>query len=161
MTRERATRPGEGDYKKTARQNAGGLSMKGVGLTRPERAFGFDFLLGLSGRPRRHGPNAYLELDLVAEDEPARLQALVPGQVEVLAVQLGLSVETHASIAPWILALAVEAGVERHFLGDAMDGQITDHLEVRRLLALDLLALASDGGIIRYVKMTVCAAHTL
>src|SRR5207237_7979765 len=153
-------RPRGREIRKSPPGNPGGQYGR-VGLARLERDFGFDLLFGLGRRRRRYGLNAQLELDLVPQDEAAGLERLVPGQVVVLAVQPGLRVEAHPAIAPGVLALAIEAGVEHDFLGDAVDRHIPDQLEVRRILALDARAGKGDGWIIRDVEMAIGAAKVV
>src|SRR6202022_2214637 len=127
-------REGQGE-KETARQNPGGLRMKGVRLARLERDLGFDFFLGLGRRRGRDGLNTDLELDLVTEDKSTGFQRLVPGQVVVFTVQLGLRLEAQPTTAPRILALAIEAGVERDFPALSVDRQVAAHLAVRWFFA--------------------------
>src|SRR5437879_6401996 len=111
---------------KTARQHPGGLSMKGVRLARLDGGFGGDLFLSLGRGLRGDRLEVDLDLDVVAEQETTRLEPLVPGQVEVLAVQLRLGGEADPAIAPGILALAVEAGVERDLLRLPVDGDVAD-----------------------------------
>src|ERR1700730_3525498 len=148
------------ETKQPARTLAG-CCMKRVGLPGLDQGFGLDFVLGLSWGRRRDGLEVDLELDIVTEQEAAGLESLVPGQVVVLSVQLGLGGEAHAAVAPWVLALATEAGVKRDLLAFAADGHITDHLEVRRGLTLDSLALEGDGRIFLDIKVPIGAAEVV
>src|SRR5689334_5961060 len=79
-------------------------------------------------------------LDIVAEEPAAGLECLVPGEAELLPVDLPLRLEAHPLTAPRILAAALELGVERDFLRLIADREIADQLELAIDVALDALA---------------------
>src|SRR5438132_3276506 len=102
-----ATPPATGKIARKSPPETWRAVYEGVGLAGLERDFGLDLFLGLGRGRRRYRLHTHLELDLVPQDEAAGFQRLVPGQVVVLAVQLGLRVEAHPAVAPWVLALVV------------------------------------------------------
>src|SRR5690606_1152708 len=70
------------------------------------------------------GADVELDLDLVAHQEAAGLQRGVPGQAEVLAVDLELGLEARPVVAERVLRGAGELGLQLHALGDAVDRQV-------------------------------------
>src|SRR6266571_5251388 len=108
---------------------------------RLEGGLGFDLLFGLGRGLGRHGLDVDIQLHLVPDDEPAGFQRLVPRQVEVLAVHLRFGGKPDAPVAPWVLDLTGETGVERDLLGKPVNRQIADDLEVRRVRTFDSRAL--------------------
>src|SRR2546423_3656475 len=80
-----------------------------------------------SGLPDRFGLD--LDGDLLADDDAAGLEGLVPGEAEALPVELGLGREPDAHAAPGIGGTALERQLERHRPGDALDGEVAlDHV---------------------------------
>src|SRR5688572_1868938 len=73
-----------------------------------------------------NGLDLQLDLDLVADQQAAGLEHLVPPQAEVLAIDRRPGRERHALVAPRILALAAVLDVERHLAGDAADREIAE-----------------------------------
>src|SRR5450631_2610203 len=63
------------------------------------------------------------DLDLLADENAAALDRDVPGQAEVLAVDLSGGLEAGAGAAPWVGADATEVQVEAGRLRDSLDGQ--------------------------------------
>ena len=68
------------------------------------------------------------DLDLLAHEDAAALDGDVPGQAEVLAVDLGGRLEAGAGAAPRVGRDAGEVQVEVHLAGDALDGEVAHEL---------------------------------
>src|SRR5688500_15130480 len=56
--------------------------------------------------------NVEMDADLVADEDPAGLQRLVPGEPEVAAVELRVGAEAGSLAAPGIASRALEGDVE-------------------------------------------------
>src|SRR5690349_941562 len=74
-----------------------------------------------------------LELHLLADQHATGLQRLVPGDAEVLAVDLGGGGEADDLLAPGAHGQALELDVQRHLAGHAADGELAGELEVLAL----------------------------
>src|SRR5439155_841072 len=110
----------------------------------------------IDGAPRRGRGSAArggllrrLDVDrdrhLVADGDAARLEDLVPGEAEVLAVDRGGGLRAGAGVAPRVLDLGRGAlDVEAHLARDAVEGEVADHLEVTWGARLDLLRHEHD-----------------
>src|SRR5687767_11068540 len=76
-----------------------------------------------------------VDADLLADEQAAALEDLVPGQPEGLAVQLGAGREGGPAAAPGVVLEPLEADVEGHRAAGPPDGQV----------AVDLPAAAVPG----------------
>src|SRR5690606_16313155 len=72
------------------------------------------------------------------------LERLVPGEAEVLAVDLGLGREAEDVLAPRVGGGAAELDVEGDLLGHVPDGEVTDDLELVAGVLGDPLAPEGD-----------------
>src|SRR3954447_24414614 len=79
---------------------------------------------------RLHQLDVDRELDVLAYDEAAGLERLIPGEAELLAVDLALRLEAHPLAAPRVLAATLELGIECHFVRLIADREITDEGEL-------------------------------
>src|SRR5947209_3400136 len=92
------------------------------------------------------------QLDLVANHHSASLEGLVPGQVEVGAVQLRRRADADAIVAPRISCSPLVRYVEGYFLRNVSDGQVADYVKPLRQVALDALAYESHHRVSRDVE---------
>src|SRR6267142_2035543 len=69
------------------------------------------------------------DLDLVADGHTAGLEQLVPGEPEVLAVDLRRGTVAGALAAPRILPAAFLRHGQRHFLLDVLNREVARHLQ--------------------------------
>src|SRR5512133_2632569 len=67
-----------------------------------------------------------LDVDPIGDEHATRLERLVPGEAEVLAVDRGRGREADALVAPRVLALAAVLGVEDDLPRDVTDGEVAD-----------------------------------
>lgn len=87
-----------------------------------------------------------LDLDLLADQDAAGLQRLVPGQAELLAVDLGRDREAPDVLAPRVGAGAAVLDGELDRLGDVADGEVTDEGELVTGVADDAGAAEGQRG---------------
>src|SRR5438105_2774745 len=66
-----------------------------------------------------------LDLHALADEEATRLEHLIPGDVEVLAVDLRRREEAGPHVAPRVDGGAAELHIQRHRLGDVPHRQLT------------------------------------
>src|SRR5262249_15427864 len=85
---------------------------------------------------------------LVADEDPAGLERLIPVQTEVLAIDGRAPGQARALPAPGIPGAAAVLDLEHDRAGDAMGGQLTLHLEALLAQRLDLRALERDVRIL-------------
>src|SRR5690242_19698139 len=81
------------------------------------------------------------DLDVVADEDPARLQRLVPRQPELAAIDLRRRGEADPLSAPRILPLSLVGRLQRDLAGRAADGEVAGDGELVARLgarALDL-----------------------
>src|SRR5258706_12880248 len=71
-----------------------------------------------------------LKINPGPDDNAAALEGHVEPHAPVLTVDGGLCLERRALVTPWVLALALEGGVQLHLLGNAVHAQVALH-EVR------------------------------
>src|SRR5262245_21745422 len=73
----------------------------------------------------------YIEsnLNLVADDEPAVIQGLIPNHTQVFAVEFPLCAEAGSGIAPGVLRRPVIATCENDLLRHPVQGQISHSRE--------------------------------
>src|SRR5512132_3129163 len=87
------------------------------------------------------------DLDVVADEDSASLERLVPGQPEVAPIDLAGRGEADPLAPPWILAPALVARLQRQLARRAADGEVADDGELLARLgarAVDALALEGD-----------------
>src|SRR6266511_2311190 len=77
------------------------------------------------------------EAGLLADQDASTLERGVPGQAEVLTVELGVGREAGALVTERALRPAVVLDLERHRPGDAVDGEVARDEEVLRRAPLD------------------------
>src|SRR5947208_2754115 len=82
--------------------------------------------LGYFLRRLFHGLDLEHELHLVAHQDAARLQCLVPAQAEILAIDCGAAAEASALAAPGVLAGPLVGDLEDDGLGHAVHRQVSD-----------------------------------
>ena len=68
-------------------------------------------------------------VDLLADQHAAGLEGGVPGEAPVLAVHDDRTLEADAAVAEGVGGRATEAEGDRDGVGDALDGQVTGHLD--------------------------------
>src|SRR5256885_189841 len=83
---------------------------------------------GLDRGLGRDGLDGQLDAGGLADEEAAGLESHVPGEPEVLAVDLGRGAEADALVAHGGDAATVEVDLEGDGLGGAVHGQIADNL---------------------------------
>src|SRR3954447_13419718 len=92
--------------------------------------------------------NVELELDLLADEDAALVERDLEGKAPVATVDGRLALEADAEAAPGVDRGAVELPVDRHRVGLAVDGEVTDQgVDV----VFDLLHLGADEGDLRVV----------
>src|SRR5256885_4065115 len=84
------------------------------------------------------------QLHLVADEQAARLQRLVPLEPEVLAVDGSGCDEPGALAAPGVLAAPLVGDIQDHGLGDAVDGEVAG--DPITIPGRDLDVPAAEGG---------------
>ena len=87
------------------------------------------------------GLDVDLDVDVLADEDAAGLERLVPLQPEVPAIDPRLRREGHALVAPGVLAAAELFDVELHGLGHPVDRQVAGHGVLLLAGLLDLRAL--------------------
>src|SRR5215216_2946561 len=90
------------------------------------------------------GLDLELEADLLAHQDTAALERGVPGEAEVLAVDLGAGREAGPAAAPRVGRPTVVLDVESDRPGDAVDGQVAGEREVTGRAPLDPVAPELD-----------------
>src|SRR2546429_3306392 len=83
---------------------------------------------GVCGRACRDGLDGQLDTGGLADEESAGFERHVPGEPEVLAVDLGGRAEPDALVAHGGGAATVEVDLESDGPGGAVHGQISDQL---------------------------------
>src|SRR3954471_11994337 len=94
----------------------------------------------------------YRQVDVITHKHAARFEGHVPGEAEVLAVQLGCSMEPYDLATPGRLALAVEGRVERNLAGHVAHCQVAINNVLVIALALDACTLEGSGWPLLCVK---------
>src|SRR6266478_1651055 len=108
--------------------------------------------LGYLLRRLFHGLDLEHELHLVAHQDAAGLQCLVPAQTEILAIDARAAAKAGALAAPGVLAGALVGDVEDHGLRHAMHGQVSDDTVDAGFHLLDLRAAEGGGGKLLHVQ---------
>src|SRR5438105_14806970 len=83
---------------------------------------------GHGGRAGRNGLDSQFDAGRLADEESAGFESNVPGQAEVLAVDLGGRAEADALIAHGGGAATIEVDLEGDGLAGAVHGEIADDL---------------------------------
>src|ERR1019366_1425005 len=92
-----------------------------------------------------------VDLDLVAEGEPARIEDLVPVQAPVLAVERAARKETDPLSHRWLLCAIGVLDIERHRPGDPAHRQIARDFEAVAS-SLDHRALEDELGVLLHIE---------
>src|SRR5690606_17427289 len=124
------SRPRQVDHARPASTGGGQRLCVGCGFS--------GYSLGADGRALD------LDGDLLADQYATGLERLVPGEAEVLAVDLGLGREAEDVLAPRVGGGAAELDVEGDLLGHVPDGEVTDDLELVAGVLGDPLAPEGD-----------------
>src|SRR5579863_655414 len=96
------------------------------------------------------------DVDIVADDHAAAVNAGVPLHAVVLAIYFGGRADGYAGVAPRIFYGGAGAfDVENRFLGDAVNGQVAGDFQFADGNLFHFFGLESNGGIFFYVKKLV------
>src|SRR4051812_10316646 len=109
--------------------------------------------LAVSRRP--DGLHLEMDAQIVAHEDSAGLQRLIPGQPEVATVDLRIGGEAHARVPPRIAAASLVGGVERHLARRAADREVADDPEAVALVrpgAFDPAALEGNRRELLHVQ---------
>src|SRR5207253_10689267 len=90
--------------------------------------------------------SAELDPELLADQQTAALEDLVPRQAPILAVHVGPGREADALVAPRAGLAALELSVEHDGVGHAVHGKVPGHVPSALSGALHLGALERDLG---------------
>src|SRR5215471_17407547 len=93
-----------------------------------------------------------LDVDAVTDEDAARLEHLIPGQAEVLAIEGSPRGEADAQVPPRILSPAAVLRVERDLARHAADRQIADDAVAPLAHLLDALARELKLGKLLHVE---------
>src|SRR5260370_14297054 len=92
------------------------------------------------------------DLDVVADDDAAALEQLVPVEPELLAVDRGLGEEADPLVPPGVLARAEVFGIELHRTRHPAHRELAEHPVSVLPPALDLAALEGDRRVVLDVE---------
>src|SRR5947209_10746422 len=90
------------------------------------------------------GLNLEVELQDVTYHPAAGFEGGIPGETEVLSIQLAFGRQPNDLLAVWSRVVAIQRAVQIDFTGNAVNRQVAVHLELVIAEVLDTGALIED-----------------
>src|SRR5687768_11840344 len=104
--------------------------------------------IGHLGKLRLHRLDVDRDLDLIAHQNPARFERLVPGESEIATVDRGRGAEPKTLSTPRIASATFIVRLENDFARDVANRQLAGDTVAGVVDALDASASERDGGVL-------------